>query len=78
MSRGFRALKVWMSLKHLGADGYRKLLSQNVKCVEYLDTLVQNDKDFETLHKPNLLMYCMRYAPLKIKEKYDPIAKNWI
>jgi aromatic-L-amino-acid/L-tryptophan decarboxylase len=72
MSRGFRALKVWMSLKHLGAEGYRKLLSQNVKCVEYLDTLVRNDKDFEALHKPNLLMYCMRYAPLKIKEKYEP------
>lgn len=71
MSRGFRALKVWMSLKHLGAEGYRKLLSQNVKCVEYLDTLVRNDRDFEALHKPNLLMYCMRYAPLKIKEKYE-------
>jgi aromatic-L-amino-acid/L-tryptophan decarboxylase len=70
MSRGFRALKVWMSLKHIGAEGYRKLLSQNVKCVEYLDSLVRNDKDFEALHKPNLLMYCMRYSPLKIKDKY--------
>ncbi len=70
MSRGFRALKVWMSLKHFGAKGYRKLLSQNVKCVEYLDSLVRNHEDFEALHKPNLLMYCMRYAPLKIKEKY--------
>jgi aromatic-L-amino-acid/L-tryptophan decarboxylase len=70
MSRGFRALKVWMSLKHLGAEGYRKLLSQNVQCVEYLDMLVRNDKDFEALHKPNLIMYCMRYAPLIIKEKY--------
>ncbi len=70
MSRGFRALKVWMSLKHFGAEGYRKLLSQNVKCVEYLDRLVRNDKDFEALHKPNLFMYCMRYAPLKIKDKY--------
>jgi aromatic-L-amino-acid/L-tryptophan decarboxylase len=70
MSRGFRALKVWMSIKHLGTEGYRKLLSQNVKCVEYLDNLVRNDKDFQALHMPNLNMYCMRYAPLKIKEKY--------
>jgi aromatic-L-amino-acid decarboxylase len=70
MSRGFRALKVWMSLKHLGTEGYRKLLSQNVGCVEYLDTLVRKDTDFETLHKPNLLMYCLRYAPTKIKAKY--------
>jgi len=70
MSRGFRALKVWMSLKHFGAEGYRKLLSQNVKCVEYLDKLVRNDKDFEALHKPNLHIYSMRYAPIKIKENY--------
>jgi aromatic-L-amino-acid/L-tryptophan decarboxylase len=72
MSRGFRALKVWMSLKHFGAEGYQKLLSQNVECVEYLDTLARKDKDFETMHKPNLLMYCMRYAPMKIKEKFGP------
>jgi len=70
MSRGFRALKVWMSLKHYGAEGYRKLLSQNVKCVEYLDKLVRDDMDFEALHKPNLHIYSMRYAPLKIKEEY--------
>jgi aromatic-L-amino-acid/L-tryptophan decarboxylase len=72
MSRGFRALKVWMSLKHFGAEGYRKLLSQNVKCVEYLDMLVRNDNDFEALHKPNLFMYCTRYAPVRIKEKFEP------
>ncbi|MBK8981028.1 MAG: aspartate aminotransferase family protein [Ignavibacteria bacterium] len=71
MSRGFRALKVWMSIKQFGAEGYRKLLSQNVKCVEYLDSLVRKDKDFEALHKPNLFIYCMRYAPQKIKDKYE-------
>lgn len=70
MSRGFRALKVWMSLKHLGVEGYRTLLSQNVKCVEHLDTLVRNDSDFEALHKPNLLMYCFRYNPLPLYEKW--------
>ncbi len=65
MSRGFRALKVWMSLKHFGVEGYRRLLSQNVKCVEYLDKLVRGSHDFEALHQPNLLMYCFRYAPVK-------------
>jgi aromatic-L-amino-acid/L-tryptophan decarboxylase len=78
MSRGFRALKVWMSLKHFGKEGYRLLLSQNVKCVEYLDTLVRNAPDFEALHKPNLFMYCFRYAPLLLKEKWgaDTVELN--
>lgn len=71
MSRSFRALKVWMSLKHFGVEGYCKLLSQNVKCVEYLDRLVRDSHDFKALHKPNLLMYCFRYAPLKLVKKWS-------
>lgn len=71
MSRAFKALKVWMSLKHFGTQGYRKLLSQNVKCVEHLHERVIQDPDFEQLHKPNLLMYCYRYAPLKLKHKWQ-------
>jgi len=70
MSRSFRALKVWMSLRHFGVEGYRKLLSQNVKCVEYLDRLVRDSDDFEALHKPNLLMYCFQYAPPLMVDKY--------
>lgn len=70
MSRSFRALKVWMSLKYLGVEGYRTLLSQNVKCAEHLDALVRSDADFIALHKPNLFMYCFRYCPLALKEKW--------
>lgn len=74
MSRCFRALKVWMSLKHLGVEGYRTLLRQNIQCVEHLHSLVGADADFETLHKPNLLMYCFRYSPQSLQRKYknDP------
>jgi glutamate/tyrosine decarboxylase-like PLP-dependent enzyme len=63
MSRGFRALKVWMTIKQYGAEGYRKLLSQNVQCAEYLDRLVRASDDFEALHEPVLFMYSFRYAP---------------
>jgi aromatic-L-amino-acid decarboxylase len=63
MSRGFRALKVWMSLKHYGAEGYRKLLSQGIRCAEHLDQLVRASEDFQALHEPNLFIYSFRYAP---------------
>lgn len=69
MSRGFRALKVWMSLKHYGVEGYRKLLDQNVKCVEYLDKLVRQSPDFEALHAPTLFIYSFRYAPETLRKK---------
>lgn len=63
MSRGFRALKVWMTLKHYGAEGYRALLSRNVRCAEHLDGLVRSSPDFEALHDPTLFIYSFRYAP---------------
>lgn len=63
MSRGFLALKVWMTLKHYGVDGYRKLLSQNVRYAEHLDRLVRASTDFEPFHKPVLFIYSFRYAP---------------
>ncbi|MGH2395824.1 MAG: pyridoxal phosphate-dependent decarboxylase family protein [bacterium] len=63
MSRGFLALKVWMTLKQYGVEGYRQLLSQNVRCAEHLDRLVRTSTDFEALHEPVLFIYSFRYAP---------------
>jgi aromatic-L-amino-acid decarboxylase len=67
MSRGFRALKVWMSLKHYGAEGYRRLLRQNIQCAEHLDQLVREDPDFEALHEPTLFIYSFRYFPEELR-----------
>ena len=36
LSRGFRALKVWMSLKEHGIDQYARLIEQNVGQARYL------------------------------------------
>ncbi|RDZ52484.1 aspartate aminotransferase family protein [Haloferax sp. Atlit-6N] len=63
MSRGFRALKVWMSVKHLGVEGYRTLLSQTVQCTAHLDARVRDADDFVALHEPNLYLYSFQYAP---------------
>lgn len=67
MSRGFRALKLWMTLKHYGAEGYRKLLRQNVCCAEHLDALVRADPDFEALHEPVINLYCFRFVPARLR-----------
>jgi len=68
MSRGFRALKVWMSLKHYGVEGYRTLLSQNVRCAEHLDARVRESDDFVALHEPNLHVYSFQYAPADLQD----------
>lgn len=67
MSRGFRALKIWMSLKHYGVEGYRTLLAQNVRCAEHLNARVREAADFEALHEPTLNVYSFRYAPADLR-----------
>lgn len=63
MSRGFMALKVWMSLKQVGVERYSRLLENDVALVEYLDGLVRKSDEFEALCKPVLQMYCFRFVP---------------
>ncbi|WP_396611809.1 pyridoxal phosphate-dependent decarboxylase family protein [Haloferax sp. S1W] len=67
MSRGFRALKVWMSLKHIGVEGYRAFLSRSVHCAEHLDSRVRESDDFVALHEPNLYIYSFQYAPQDLR-----------
>lgn len=77
MSRGFRALKVWMTLKHYGVEGYRTLLGQNIRCAEHLDRLVRASPNFETLHHPTLFIYAFRYAPETLRTVVkEPAEQN--
>lgn len=63
MSRGFRALKVWMSLKQAGAEGYRRVLRKQIGLARLLHERVLECEDFEALHQPNLFIYSCRFAP---------------
>lgn len=78
LSRGFRALKLWTSLKQYGADGYRALLRKTITCAEHLDALVRSDEDFQTFHEPNLFIYSFRYAPADLQAVIgtEPAARD--
>lgn len=75
-SRGFRALKVWMTLRHYGVEGYQKLLRQGIRCAERLDERVCASDEFERLHKPNLYIYSFRYAPLEDRKAARQSAED--
>lgn len=68
MSRGFNALKVWMSLKHYGKEGYQKLLRQNILCAKYLHHLVSASPDFVPMHQPELFICSFRFYPAGLRE----------
>lgn len=69
MSRGFNALKVWMSIKHYGKEGYQKLLRQNIHCARQLHALVEAADDFVPMHQPELFIYSFRYLPAELRQQ---------
>jgi glutamate/tyrosine decarboxylase-like PLP-dependent enzyme len=71
MSRGFRALKVWMVLRFLGARGLRQALSRSIGLARGLHALVRDHPDFEVLHEPALYIYSFRYVPPALGDRGD-------
>jgi glutamate/tyrosine decarboxylase-like PLP-dependent enzyme len=61
LSRGFKALKVWMLLKHYGLEEYRALVRQNLQQAQYLAELIQNQPSLELLAPVPLNIVCYRY-----------------
>jgi aromatic-L-amino-acid/L-tryptophan decarboxylase len=63
LSRGFKALKIWMSLKQHGLETYRTLIRQNLQQAQYLAELVQNEPLLELMAPVSLNIVCFRYNP---------------
>ena len=61
LSRGFRALKVWLSLKEHGIAKYGRLIQQNVEQARYLADLVDAAPKLERLAPVPLNIVCFRF-----------------
>jgi len=68
LSRGFRALKVWMSFKTHGTDAFARLIHQNVRQAHYLAGLVTKHPLLELLAPAPLNVVCFR---VKLPGKTD-------
>ena len=63
LTRGFKALKVWMSLKAHGVDAFAAMIEQNVEQARYLVDLIDKHPDLELLAPAPLNIVCFRFAP---------------
>jgi aromatic-L-amino-acid/L-tryptophan decarboxylase len=61
LTRSFRALKVWMSLKEHGVQKYGRLIAQNVAQAQYLAALVQATPQLQLLAPAPLNIVCFRF-----------------
>ena len=69
LTRGFRALKVWLSIKEHGIAKYGRLIKQNVDQCQYLTKLVEESPDLELLAPTSLNIVCFRYKVLGLSEE---------
>ncbi len=61
LSRGFKALKVWMSLKEHGIQKYASAIRQNIAQAFYLGELIGKEKNLELLTPVSMNVVCFRY-----------------
>src|SRR5215471_2938099 len=65
-SRGFRALKVWLALKQVGAAGYRQMIADDIRLSEVLAQLVNRHPELELVTQ-DLSITTFRYVPPDFK-----------
>lgn len=60
LSRGFKALKIWMSLKEHGREKYAQMIAQNNRQAEYLAELIGRHSDLELTAPVSMSITCFR------------------
>ena len=74
-SRGFRALKVWMALQHIGRNGYIKMIREDIEMSKLLYEEAGKQSELEAMTQ-NLSITTLRYVPsglekgTKVNEAY--------
>jgi aromatic-L-amino-acid/L-tryptophan decarboxylase len=72
-SRGFRALKVWLALRHAGRDGYVRMIADDIALARRLHDAVAAHPALEPL-TCELSITTFRYVPPSLRAQVDDAA----
>src|SRR5215467_12828263 len=77
-SRGFRALKVWLALRHAGAAGYRKMIADDIRLSQAMAQAISRHAELE-LATQNLSITTFRYVPLELRTRLqEPNVESYV
>ena len=65
-SRGFRALKVWMALRQVGAAGYREMIAEDIRLSNQLAAAIDRHPEMERFTQ-SLSITTFRYVPSELR-----------
>lgn len=71
LSRRFRALKVWLTLKYYGAARLTAAIADDIALAEYMAQRVASAADFELLAPVQLSICCFRYVPPGLRAQLE-------
>jgi glutamate/tyrosine decarboxylase-like PLP-dependent enzyme len=74
-SRGFRALKVWLTLQQVGKSGYVKMIREDIDLAKLLYKLAQNHPELEGVTQ-NLSITTLRFIPLNFDGNNQDYMNN--
>ena len=77
-SRGFRALKVWLALQHVGASGYRRMIGDDIRLSRVLARTVDEHPDLQ-LESQSLSIATFRFVPKALEDRLDePVVSEYL
>jgi aromatic-L-amino-acid/L-tryptophan decarboxylase len=62
-SRGYRALKIWMSIKEHGIEKFGRLIDQNIAQARHLTELIKAEPLLELVAPTTINIVCFRFRP---------------
>lgn len=77
LTKSFKSLKIWMTLKVYGAKRIRETIQHDIDKAKYLAELIKESQDFELLAPVPLSIVVFRYAPTGLREsEFEVINKK--
>lgn len=67
-TRGFRALKIWMMLRHHGVDTFGRILDQTIEQARRLTAMIDAEPELELMAPTATTVVCFRHAPVGMDE----------
>ena len=65
-TRGFRALKVWLALRHAGADGYRRMIGDDIRLSKAMAEAIAASPELELVTQ-SLSIATFRFVPADLR-----------
>jgi aromatic-L-amino-acid decarboxylase len=76
LGRRFRALKLWMVLRHFGAEGLRSRLAEHMRLAHLFASWIDDADDFERLAPVPFSVVCFRAIPPGVMSEAELDAFN--